>query len=762
MYLKRIELSGFKSFAKKTTLEFTSPITAIVGPNGSGKSNIVEAIRFVLGEQSIKSLRGKSGSDLIFKGSKNLSKLSRASVSAIFDNRKKIFKLELSDNKSLNLDFEEVIISREVFSDGGNKYLLNKTDVRLKDIHELLSGVNIGSSGHHIISQGEADRILSASIKERRDMIEDALGLKIFKYRLRESERKLERSNENLKEVALLRREIAPHIKFLKRQVEKIQKAEEMRKELGTLYREYLKREEFYIKSEGENLGTQKNRFQIELDAITQSLGEDNSLVGEEDSTTEKSQNQIAIDTKEQELSSIRDLKDELSRKLGRIEGMIEVAEEGLAGIDTTESTQMTVPYQEVEDFAQTIKEYSDTILTTGNESGIETIIRSIQDHITTFLSAYRDVSKKETSFGDATSKLEEMKASKESISGELQKIEDKENNLTTQVIAFKKLLEQEKVEEKEKNRVHYELLMKKRDIESEMNLIRIKEENFKRIKNAFQSELTEGEVLIGQHIFAYTSYELEEDQVNESRAAQEERRKKIERLKIKLEDAGASTGNDVLKEYDEVTERDHFLKGEIEDLNKSIESLQQLMNDLQDKLDTQFKEGINKINAEFDTFFRLMFGGGNASIKVITEQKRKRKKNEDLESVSEEMEDEVEEFEGVEIDVSLPRKKTRELHMLSGGERSLASIALLFAISRVNPPPFLVLDETDAALDEANSRKYGDMLERLSKSSQLIVVTHNRETMSRANVLYGVTVGLDGGSKLLSVHFDEAVQIAK
>ena len=116
----------------------------------------------------------------------------------------------------------------------------------------------------------------------------------------------------------------------------------------------------------------------------------------------------------------------------------------------------------------------------------------------------------------------------------------------------------------------------------------------------------------------------------------------------------------------------------------------------------------------------------------------------------------------GIEIDVSLPHKKVKELQALSGGERSLTSIALLFAMSQVNPPPFLVLDETDAALDEANSRKYGDMLEKLSKQSQLIVVTHNRETMSRAGVLYGITIGGDEASKLLSVKFEEATQIAK
>ncbi|MFA6274127.1 MAG: hypothetical protein WC662_03120, partial [Candidatus Paceibacterota bacterium] len=142
-----------------------------------------------------------------------------------------------------------------------------------------------------------------------------------------------------------------------------------------------------------------------------------------------------------------------------------------------------------------------------------------------------------------------------------------------------------------------------------------------------------------------------------------------------------------------------------------------------------------------------------------ITEQKKK--KGEEIEG-EESFDDDTPPEQGIEIAVSLPHKKVKELHALSGGERSLTSIALLFAMSQVNPPPFLVLDETDAALDEANSRKYGDMLEKLSKQSQLIVVTHNRETMSRAGVLYGVTIGSHGDSKLLSVKFDEATAIAK
>jgi chromosome segregation protein len=168
MYLKSLEIAGFKSFAKKSELAFTKSISAIVGPNGSGKSNIAEAFRFALGEQSMKSLRGKRGEDLIFNGSNEVPRANRAAVKLVFDNSKRF----------LPIDFDEVSIERVVHRDSENEYFINGSPVRLKDIIEMMTSAHIGPSGHHIISQGEADKILNANPKERRTMVEDALGLK--------------------------------------------------------------------------------------------------------------------------------------------------------------------------------------------------------------------------------------------------------------------------------------------------------------------------------------------------------------------------------------------------------------------------------------------------------------------------------------------------------------------------------------------------------------------------------------------------------
>ncbi|MFA6076901.1 MAG: AAA family ATPase [Candidatus Paceibacterota bacterium] len=720
MRLKTLELNGFKSFSQKTTLEFENPVVCVVGPNGSGKSNVVEAIRYVLGEQSMKSMRGKSGSDLIFKGSKNLPKGSRATVTIYFNNSDKVFKLENDGGENINLNYETISISREVFSDGLNKYILNGTEVRLRDIHNLLASVNIGSSGHHIISQGEADRILNASPKDRKEMVEDALGLKIFQYKIKESVRKLEKTENNMKEVVMLRRENAPHLNFLKKQVEKFEKAKEMQRELATLYREYLKKESIYLEKEKNDLSVEHREISSELKNISAKIS------STEGADTAKENPKIEeLEIIERQMNEIRGLKSEMERKLGRIEGMIE-AKENRAKV-------------------------SGRCPTCGRELG--------------------EISKEQLENRESGEKeLSELKNSQTGILAQMREMENKEKELASQIRQLKEALNEEMEALRDLEREKFSFKVKHQELSSALEFVRIKEVNLKSRIEAFDNEIKEGVALIGSEILSYKSSfqrSAEEAEID-SGISQEEQKRKIERIKIKLEDAGMGNGAEVMKEFKEVSERDQFLTKEMEDLTKSIESLQKLIADLKEKIDIEFKEGVKKINVEFQEFFSLMFGGGTGSLAIVVENKKRKNVPEELEddpAYAEgygEAKEEIVFEQGIEINVSLPHKKVKELHALSGGERSLTSIALLFAMSQVNPPPFLVLDETDAALDESNSRKYGDMLEKLSKHSQLIVVTHNRETMSRAGVLYGVTIGANGASKLLSVKFDEATAIAK
>src|SRR3989344_9477973 len=255
MHLKRLELSGFKSFAKTTVLEFPHPISGVVGPNGSGKSNVADAIRWVLGEQSIKSLRGKRGEDMIFAGSHVVPRAVKASAMMAFDNSKREFPVE----------FDEVIIGRRVYRDGASEYLLNNSEVRLKDIIELLAKVGFGSTQHHIIGQGEADRILYASPSERKEMIEDALGLKIFHLRRSEAERKCLRTEENIKQVESIQKEIQPHLKFLKLQAEKFKIASELRENLKKELVEYLSKKLGMTEEKSKKIAGEKEKPAAEL-----------------------------------------------------------------------------------------------------------------------------------------------------------------------------------------------------------------------------------------------------------------------------------------------------------------------------------------------------------------------------------------------------------------------------------------------------------------------------------------------------------------
>ncbi|MCX6755391.1 MAG: AAA family ATPase [Candidatus Nomurabacteria bacterium] len=756
MRLKSLELLGFKSFAKKTPLEFESAITAVVGPNGSGKSNVVESLRFVLGEQSIKSMRGKAGVDLIFKGSKTLPKASRASVNIYFDNKDKVFKLENETGEKINLNYDTINISREVFSDGLNKYSLNGSEVRLKDIVTLLSSVNIGSSGHHIISQGEADRILNASSKERREMIEDALGLKIYQYKIKESERKLDRTATNMKEVSLLRKEIAPHLNFLRKQVEKLEKAKEQKIELLDLYREYLQRESKYLTEQNNSFIEEKSKISNELESLSEKIKqiEDISVVIENPKVSE-------IKNLEKKIYEIRSLKGEIDRKLGRIEGMIEMEERRLQQTPKEKKHESVIlSFKEAEDFVTEMNTYIDDAMTKSEVSEVFPILNRIKESLKRFSPAELSENNFNASIhvvednSSAKIELERLQKTREEILVELHKMQEEEDKVKSVVENLKSEIEKENFENQESQKTRFDLSVRKQELLSGLSTIAMKEENFVRLSTSFEDQIREGSIFLGGDILSYKNFEITNVEPREN---QLERLKKIERIKIKLEDAGLGGGTEVLKEYEETSERDIFLAKEMEDLSTSIVALRSLMMDLKEKIDIEFKSGIQKINKEFQEFFALMFGGGSAFLTVIAQQKKN--KDEDMESSN----DENIVFEhGIEISVSLPHKKVKELQALSGGERSLTSIALLFAISQVNPPPFLVLDETDAALDEANSRKYGDMLEKLSKHSQLIVVTHNRETMSRAGVLYGVTVGSDGASKLLSVKFEEAVAIAK
>ncbi len=747
MYLKELTINGFKSFAKKDELEFSAPITAIVGPNGSGKSNIAESFRFVLGEQSVKAMRGKKGEDLIWGGSEKVSRGNRAGVEVVFDN---------SDRK-FALDFDEVKIERVVHRDGQNEYKLNGSAVRLKDIHEVLAGANIGTTGHHIISQGEADRVLSAGPKERREMIEDALGLKVFQLKKAESERKLHKTLENIAQVESLRREAAPHLRYLKKQVERAERAIETKNQLVTVYSGYLKREDVYLAFHTDRLNTLLREPKERLREVSKNLQKVKELLtADQDSSVD-----TKVDEAQEKFNELTRARQQAEQALSGISGQVQFLERRLqsAKIEPSPETGGVVKKSDI----RTILVKTKSLVEEGKEADthvLQNIIRSLIKSIEELLETKTD-QVADTRVQDQD-ELERLQSELKDLEKKVTRASEVEEEAAVALGAAQVKVTDATTKNHEAEKDMYALREEQRELEINIRLMEQELMVLERDRDDFKRELQEAVALIGRDASNYFSYEIKDENgevvtdesvTSEERSAQLDRRRELEKLKIRLEELGVGSTDDLLKEYEETKQRDEFLKSELNDLNDSVENLKSLIADLQEQLREQFATGIEKISIEFNRFFSLMFGGGSASLAVVKIKPRNTDEEEGEEEVSE---------DGVELKVALPNKRVKGLNMLSGGERALVSIAVIFAMSQVNPPPFIILDETDAALDEANSRRYGDMIEELAKRSQLVLITHNRETMSRAGILFGITMGVDGVSKLLSVKFDEAVSVAK
>jgi len=737
MYLKSLSIQGFKSFASKYEVHFDSPISSIVGPNGSGKSNIAEAFKFVLGEQSIKSLRGKKGSDLIFNGGSGGKRVNRASVEVVFDN----------SDRLLDLAYDEVVIERAVNRDGINEYLINGTAVRLKDITELLAKANVGPSGHHIISQGEADRLLNSNQKERRLILEDALGLRHYQMKKNESVRKLEKTLSNVREVELLRREISPQLKYLKKQVEKFEEAKEIRGTLQESYKEYLAREEKYLFLNRKDIEAGLKEPHDRKKEIETNISELEGKIEELEKTEKGNDNIVEIEKVNKEISELRMKMNAVMKDIGVLEGKVQALEFIVTKATPKTEGDRKISFSKIKDlmssfFERTNDEEKDV-------SSLREAIRALRDAWNTEFDNEEVI--REPEVDNTDNQIEEVHKEIELKEGEYKTLQTQEEELMIK----QRSLSQSDVEEKNKTlELERNLFAYKRDLsdtEREIALLRQRSETLDRDQEIFRDELNEARALLGEYGVQYESIDDSVDILSEDRNEQRNRFREIERMKLKLESMGSSaeSQDELFSEYNELKERDDHFDTELIDLKKSRESLEVLVENLDVKLKEEFSIGIKKINDSFSSYFNLMFGGGDSSLTLTSET-----------ITDEDGEEEIR--EGIDINVNLPRKNIKSLMMLSGGERALTSIALLFAMSAVNPPPFIILDETDAALDEANSKKYGDMVENLARQSQLILITHNRETMSRAGVLYGVTMGNTGASQVLSIKLEEAISVAK
>ncbi|KKS82872.1 MAG: Chromosome partition protein Smc [Candidatus Wolfebacteria bacterium GW2011_GWC1_43_10] len=728
MFLKRLEINGFKSFAGKTVFNFSDAgIVCIVGPNGSGKSNIIDAIRWLIGEREAKALRGEKIEDLIFAGTPKKPRQSLAKVNLVFDN----------STGTLPVDFKEVIISRSINRGGVSQYFINDSEVRLKDIIDFFSKIRLGTRGLSVIGQGEGDIFVKASPWERMMMVQEILGLKEYHLKKNEAERKLKNTKINLEKVAAMVGEVAPRLRTLKKQTVRWAKRFEIEQELESLEENFFA---FKIKN---LLETGKK--------ARQPLGEIENQIREIQKETEKAENNLeaveATASAAKEIDKIQKIKkgllsekSSLEKELFRLE--IELEKKEVA-------PDSLISLEEIKKLIDDVKEKLSRLLEERDPDALRKGIGAVIVAVDAVFSKNKKGDADESLIKSVDQKKKHLLSQVDALDKQLKKLDEEESY-------FSKNLEEFNSRFKEAFSCLESLRQKLQFLGKEKERVVFEEE-----KIAYRLDELKNQIhSFGRHFKTFEDLALSETfNVSFSGEELEQSERKILKLRGELASIG-EIDQSLVKEAEEVEAHHNFLVKESKDLSLAVENLAILIKELGDKISGEFRSSFSRVNEEFHKFFRIMFGGGQAKMKIISKEKVIAGVNpEDEKEIPEvSQEDNGEEEIGIDIDLSIPQKKINSLEMLSGGEKSLVSLAVLFALISVSPPPFLVLDEADSALDEKNSRRFSELVKTFAKNSQFVIVTHNRVTMEAADALYGVTMDDTGSSKILSLRLEDKV----
>jgi len=877
MYLEKLEIQGFKSFANKNTLVFPGllgrdlrGITSIVGPNGSGKSNIADAVRWALGEQSMKTLRGKKSEDIIFSGTDKKNRLGMAEVSLYLNN----------EDRQAPLDYSQVVLTRRLYRDGLSEYLLNNSRVRLADVQILLAKANFGQKTYSVIGQGMVEGFLNTTLAERKEFFDEATGVKQFQLKRDDSLNKLINSYENLNQAAMLLSEIEPRLRSLTRQVNKLKRRHEIGAELKELQVSYYSKIWHEIKEKFDDY----NKKFLEIEKIKQEKEKKGANLNRElNQLEQQSQTNLEFSSRQQELNERQSQKEIINKQLAKLEAELEVKLESSGQFDlswlvnksgeikkdrlnTDEETtgleknierekKVLVDLEkEKETINSKINQFNQELLkssssaagqglgkinqelkslnellkqseTSDDLANIKNIIKQIRRKVKLILGLAGAELEKEN-LAETQKKLMALTAEKEEI---MVKINESTFRISARSERVKLLKEKTAQLERELNDIENKLKDNQGAIKAggkEAAAGRLKQQaaeldekinSLKEALNAFSAKESQQRAKLFALQKNLQSLQTETNglmnQLNELKVNATRYETKLEDLEAEIRnsygnlkevmaksldgpvDVEAALGKinslkrqvdqiggidpEIEKEYLETKERYDYLKNQADDLSGAIASLEKIIKELDAIIKEKFDEQLKTISAKFEEYFKILFNGGQAKIiKVLTEDL--------MENQTEKEEDEIAEaaaepapaenkyadnlkrikylqkhnatgLAGIEIMATPPGKKIKSIAMLSGGERALTAIALICAIISCNPTPFVVLDEVDASLDEANSERLARILDDLSHKTQFIVITHNRASMRRANILYGVTMAESGVSKLLSIKLDEA-----
>ena len=812
MKFKQLDITGFKSFSEKTTFLIEDGLTGIVGPNGCGKSNIVEALRWCMGENSAKSMRGAGMEDVIFSGTSNRPSKNISEVVLLLDNQNKEGPVQFKE-------FDEVTIKRKIEKDKGSKYYINDKEVRARDVQTLFADLSTGAHSPSLISQGRIGQLVTSKPIERKSILEEAAGISGIHARRHEAETRLNAAENNLKRADELKKQQQKQLDNLKKQAEEATRYKEISREIkkveAGLY--YLKIRE--IEKDKKQIVEKLSELEDEISAINIDLNHNNTLLDEEnkklaplrdkkmESAASLQKLNLDMTNLVEEEERVKSLQDKLQKSIKTIDSDFEREKSISLDADLNEkriskekSELLKTENELIQVESSSTKELKDSKLKLEN---LQTKLDQMLDKIERDIDEDKKLTKK--IFSDLKKLVKEITSSQEdyaekygkdkSIQSDSIKRKERIKNIDVELENWRNLRSNSEKMISELNNRRNKVL--KELTENQKNPERIansKGQNLQNLENTKKkNEEIERELIKSEKKYNSINQNIKEIQIKlsklkENKARNEatvegiENRKKDLLYSVKSE-LNIQNENEILPQsdlsqvspdslpsLDEQSEKSEKIKKRRE----SLGSVNLRADEETKKYETEIRKmeddradlysAIVKLKTSID---ELNQKGRERLLEAFT--KVNRKFNEVYTKLFNggtakiELVDSDDPLEaGLEMYVSPPGKRLQSITLLSGGEQALTALSLVFAVFLVNPSPICVLDEVDAPLDDANVTRFCGLLDELTKitNTKFIIITHHALTMSRMHRLYGVTMAEQGVSQLVSVDLQKAEEL--
>ena len=731
MQLKHIKLSGFKSFVDPTKISFPTNMVGVVGPNGCGKSNVIDAIRWVLGELSAKNLRGESMVDVIFNGSEKRKASGQCSIELLCDNSSAKIGGEYAS-------YNEVSIKRVMTRDAQSDYFINNAKCRRKDVQDIFLGTGLGPSSYAIIEQGMVSKLVSAKPDELRTHIEEAAGVSKYRERRRETESRIKRTKENLSRVKDIRDEIGRLIKRLENQAKAAEKYKKLNDEksqieldTAILFSLEAKNNRDDLQKKLDSLNRDLKIKNAESETIQSQIDQfrtENESVLTEYESAQKNFYSIGaeIAKREANLQNINKTENETKFKLEKTKENLEKAKETEKNFDELSPSEQAIHI--LNEIIATLKKYSiqnDSILDKANKLKVllAEILNIASAQSKTLTEEYQ--SRQE----DLSKEIFEAEKLKSSIEEEMQTYVEESSQAESVLISLRQKQSKfnEDLRSLENNKSIVEL--DSRSISEKITNIRLDLKTYEiNLENSNKKIKAAG---IDIEKIDFTKYE------DLSISELEDKLADIEAKIIRLGAINLAAP----EEIEEESKRKEELDKQYDDLIEALDKLNGAIKKIDNETKTIFKDSFDAVNIKLKEVFPKLFGGGLAELNLTDDDPL---------------------HAGVILMARPPGKKNSSISQLSGGEKALTALALVFAIFDLNPAPFCLLDEVDAPLDDLNTLRFINMVEEMSKTVQFIFITHNKVSMERSDYLMGVTMQEAGVSRMVSVDVNQALELAE